>query len=203
MTFMSALFKQKNPLSKLSENDFKMMFAKLEHQKNLFERELRSVDKEIMKNTQTAKTAESEMDRDFATRRLNSNYAQKKSVLDNLQKIENEHRAVSNLLIIKEHERLLKKDGVWSRLSKIDPEKLFSWLAESQINATNKEAIVQQIIQMTEDAMQNTTSAAPSTDKTLDEVLEAIGEVKVDEEEPASTDEEDSTPSETHKLELA
>jgi len=101
---------------------------------------------------------------------LNQKKDMKQSAVVQLEK---ELRGVSNLLILKENERDLKKSGAWKKLEKMKPEKMEKWLTSKTLEQRNRQAVINDIVSMTSEAMESV-----DYDEDLDDILDTIREVK-------------------------
>ena len=101
-------------------------------------------------------------------------------------KTEKELSAVSNLLIIKEHEKDLKAAGIWEPLQKVPPEQLEQRLADLQLQQQDRESRVTTITEITSTAFE--TNGEP--DEGLEDILKAMSAIKEGSLEPETAKEQ-------------
>lgn len=89
-------------------------------------------------------------------RRIESLIYRRKVKLSLQISLENEYRALSNLIVLKEHENYLKNAGVWNNLSAAKPEKLESWLNKMNLRNKDRNGIISEIISITSESSELT-----------------------------------------------
>ncbi|MBC7109085.1 MAG: hypothetical protein H5T41_09950, partial [Methanomassiliicoccales archaeon] len=89
---------------------------------------------------------------------------------------------VSNLMIIKENEAILKNTPTWKILHEMSPEELEQRLTEMQLDTQNLNENLNQMLGYTDQAL--STGVEFETDEELAEILDTIKAVKEGELEP-------------------
>lgn len=174
MGFLSKLFGSKNPVESMKVEDLKIMEIKLNSKIEDLQAEIRRIDDEIKILFEKAKEVKSKSEELSLARRIKTISQKKDMKMSALAQLEKELRAVSNLLIIKEHEADLKSAGIWGNISKLKPEELEKWLISKNLKAKDREELITSVIEMTSTAM----SAGVEHEEDLDEILDAIRAVK-------------------------
>ncbi len=180
MGIFSKLFGSKNPLESMKLDDLRVMEIKLTKKIEELNAEINQVDREINLLFEKAKEAKSKSEELSLARRIKTLSQKKEMKLAAQAQIEKELRAVTNVLILKEHEADLKSAGVWDAIKKLEPEKLESWLISKNLEARNRSELVATVLDMTSKAM--ITGAEYEED--LEDILDAIRAVKEGDLEP-------------------
>ncbi len=180
MGIFSKLFGSKNPLESMKLDDLRVMEIKLTKKIEELSAEINQVDREINLLFEKAKEAKSKSEELSLARRIKTLSQKKEMKLAAQAQIEKELRAVTNVLILKEHEADLKSAGVWDAIKKLEPEKLESWLISKNLEARNRSELVATVLDMTSKAM--VTGAEYEED--LEDILDAIRAVKEGDLEP-------------------
>ncbi len=148
MGILSRLFKGKNPLESLSLNELRGMKVKLEVRMDELSRRMEEIEEEVKKLFEKAKEAKSHSEEVFLARRIKTLTQELNMLRQTYSSIQRELMLVSNLLIIKQHEALLKEVGVWSRLKGVRPELLTRYLAEKRVEAEDREKLVNELVDL-------------------------------------------------------
>ena len=180
MGIFSKLFGSKNPLESMKLDDLRVMEIKLTKKIEELNAEINQVDREINLLFEKAKEAKSKSEELSLARRIKTLSQKKEMKLAAQAQLEKELRAVTNVLILKEHEADLKSAGVWDAIKKLEPEKLESWLISKNLEARNRSELVATVLDMTSKAM--ITGAEYEED--LEDILDAIRAVKEGDLEP-------------------
>ncbi|RLI86066.1 MAG: hypothetical protein DRP01_04950, partial [Archaeoglobales archaeon] len=130
-------------------------------------------DREIELVLESAKKVRTKSDEISLARRLKTLKQKKEMKLKAQAKLERELRMVSNLIIVKEYQEDLESAGVWSKLKKMDPEKVEEWLVERNFEEMSRDEMISQVIAMTSSAMDKGVEF-----EDLDEELEVIRAIK-------------------------
>ncbi len=174
------LFGSRNPLESMKVDELKVMEIKLNRKIEDLRNDIRQIESEIQILFEKARSARDKSEEISIARRIKT-LAQKKDMkLAAQAQLEKELRAVSNVLILKEHEEDLKAAGVWEKVRGLDPEKLESWLISKNLEARSRDELVSTVVEMTSMAMRT----GISYEDDLDDILDAIRAVKEGEMEP-------------------
>ncbi len=176
----SKLFGSRNPLESMKADELKVMEIKLNRKIEDLRNDIRQIESEIQILFEKARSARDKSEEISIARRIKT-LAQKKDMkLAAQAQLEKELRAVSNVLILKEHEEDLKAAGVWEKVKGLDPEELESWLISKNLEARSRDELVSTVVEMTSMAMRT----GISYEDDLDDILDAIRAVKEGEMEP-------------------
>ena len=174
------LFGSRNPLESMKVDELKVMEIKLNRKIEDLRNDIRQIESEIQILFEKVRSARDKSEEISIARRIKT-LAQKKDMkLAAQAQLEKELRAVSNVLILKEHEEDLKAAGVWEKVRGLDPEKLESWLISKNLEARSRDELVSTVVEMTSMAMRT----GISYEDDLDDILDAIRAVKEGEMEP-------------------
>lgn len=177
---LSKLFGSKNPVESMSIDELRIMEIKLNKKIEELQSEVKQIENEIQVLFEKARVARTKSEEVSLARRIKTLTQKKEMKLAAQAQLEKELRAVSNVLILKEHEQDLKSAGVWDKLKRLKPEQLESWLISKNLEAKDRDEIVTSVVEMTSMAM----TAGVSYEEDLDEILEAIRAVKSGDMEP-------------------
>ena len=160
-------------IASLKIKDLRLMEIKLNKKIDDLNNEIRFSEDSIQKLFEKAretKTRSEEITIANRIKTLNQKKDMKQSAVIQLEK---ELRGVSNLLILKENERDLKKSGAWNKLQKMKPEKMEKWLTSKTFEQRDRQEVLDNIVSMTSEAMESV-----DYDGDLDDILDTIREVK-------------------------
>ncbi|RLI75892.1 hypothetical protein DRP04_13095, partial [Archaeoglobales archaeon] len=177
---LSKLFGSKNPVESMSIDELRIMEIKLNKKIEELQSEVKQIENEIQVLFEKARVARTKSEEVSLARRIKTLTQKKEMKLAAQAQLEKELRAVSNVLILKEHEQDLQSAGVWDKLKRLKPEQLESWLISKNLEAKDRDEIVTSVVEMTSMAM----TAGVSYEEDLDEILEAIRAVKSGDMEP-------------------
>lgn len=185
MGIFSKLFGNKDPIESMKPEDLRIMEIKLNRKIEELQTEAREVETEIEKLFEKAKASKSRSEELTFARRIKTLSQRKEMKIAAQAKLDKELRAVSNVLIIKEHQDDLQAAGVWEKVKKLEPEKLENWLVTQNLEAQERDEIVSSIIDMTSTAM----LTGVEQEEDLEEILSAIRAVKDGDLEPEEAEE--------------
>jgi hypothetical protein len=177
MEIFTKLFGKKNPIERMDVDELREMEIRLNHRIDSLNSEVKPLDLRISALFEQAKATKSKNEEINLARRIKTISQKKEMKLAALAQMEKELRAVSNLLILKEHERDLKTAGVWDRIKNINPEDLENWLIKEKITATDREGLISTVTEMTTQAME--TGIEPEED--IEDILTVIRTMKSEE----------------------
>lgn len=185
MGIFSKLFGSKDPVESMKTEDLQLMEIKLNRKIDELQAEVREAENEVSKLFEKARASKSKSEELTLARRIKT-VSQKKEMKTAAQaKLDKELRAVSNILILKEHKADLQAAGVWDKVKKLEPEKLENWLVTQNLEAQDRDSIVSSIIDMTSTAMM----AGVEQEDDLEDILSAIRAVKEGDMEPDEAEE--------------
>lgn len=180
--FFSKLFgSKKNHIDSMNVDELRVTEVKLSKKIEELQREVRDIEKEIQLLLEKARLTKTKNEEISIARRIKTLTQKKEMKVKAQLKLEKELRAVSNLIILKEHEDDLKSAGVWDILGRMSPEELENWLISKELEAKNKDELVSEIIGMTSTTM---SIGADYEEEDLDDILETIRAVKRGDLEP-------------------
>ena len=145
---LSNIFRR-NPIKSLDHKKLKETETILRAKSRELLIEIKRIENEIKLTFEKSKQASSRLEETSLARIIKTLTQKREMKAAALAKVEKELAAVSNLLIIKEHEADLKAAGVWEPLQKLPPEKLEPYLTGLQLNQQDREARVKTITDMT------------------------------------------------------
>jgi hypothetical protein len=180
MGIFSKLFGNKDPVESMKTEDLRLTEITLNRKIDEIQVEIRESESEISKLFEKARASKSKSDELTLARRIKTLSQRKEMKTAAQAKLDKELRAVSNILILKEHKADLQAIGVWEKVRKLDPEKLENWLVTQNLEAQDRDSIVTSIINMTSTAMMT----GVEQDEDLDDILNAIRAVKEGDLEP-------------------
>ena len=185
MGIFSKLFGNKDPVESLKSEELQLMEIKLNRKIDELQAEIRTTENEISTLFEKARASKSKSEELMLARRIKTLSERKEMKTAAQAKLDKELRAVSNILIVKEHKADLQAAGVWDKVKKLEPEKLENWLVNQNLEAQDRNSLVTSIIDMTSTAMMT----GVEKDEDLDEILNAIRAVKEGNLEPDKAEE--------------
>ncbi|HII00931.1 TPA: hypothetical protein HA351_04520 [Methanosarcinaceae archaeon] len=185
MGIFSKLFGSKDPIDSMKTEDLRVMEIKLNRKIEELQAEVRATESEVAKLFEKAKAAKSKSEELTLARRIKTVSQRKEMKIAAQAKLDKELRAVSNMLILKEHQADLQATGVWDKVKKLEPEKLENWLVNQNLEAQDRDEIVSSIIDMTSTAM----LTGVEQEEDLDDILSAIRAVKDGDLDPEEAEE--------------
>jgi len=180
MGLLSKFFGPKNPLD-VPLKDLLENQMRLEAQIEKVERELRAIEAEIAELFERAKKAKSRSEELTIATKIKTLNKRKKNLQATHAQLNKQLMLVSNLLIIKENEELLKGTPTWKMLRKMSPKELEEKLVEMELDARNFNESLERMLGMTDRTIGVGDFEA---DEELEEILSTIRAVKEGELEP-------------------
>ncbi|MFO7966093.1 MAG: hypothetical protein R6U44_00645 [Archaeoglobaceae archaeon] len=180
MEFLSKLFGSKNPVESMNIEELKEMEIKLNNKSDNLQKEVNEIENEIQVLFEKAREAKTKSEEQSFARKIKTLSQKKDMKLSAQGQLEKELRAVSNVLILKDHKSDLKSAGVWDKISKLKPEELENWLISKNLEARDRHDLVSSVVEMTSSAMN--TGEEPDDD--LEDILDTIRSVKKGDMEP-------------------
>lgn len=180
MEIFTKLFGRKNPIELMHADKLREMEIRLDHKIDSLNSEVKPLESKISALFEEARATKSKNEEINIARRIKTISQKKEMKIAALAQLEKELRAVSNLLIIKEHERDLRTAGVWDRIKDVNPEDLENWLVKAKINATDREGLISTVTEMTTQAME----MGNEPDDDIKDILDAIHTIKNEEYSP-------------------
>lgn len=174
MGLFSRLFGARNPVDSMSPKDLRVMEIQLTRRIDEVAGEAKKIEAEIAILFEKARSTSSKNEEVSLARRIKTLSQKKEMKLAAHAQLDKELRAVSNILILKEHEADLKSAGVWNRLKNLEPGALEDWLVQKNLEGQNRNDLISTITQMTSSAM----ATGVEDDEDLDDILSAIRAVK-------------------------
>lgn len=171
---------RKNPIDKLDPKKLKTSEGTLKLKSRELLLEVERIENEIKLIFERSKKAKSRLEETTLARRIQTLTQQCEMKSAAHAKIEKELTAISNLLIIKEHEDDLKSAGVWNFLRKVSPDKLQEHLTELQLAQEDRGDQVQTITEMTSSIFE---PVSPQEEE-LGDILRVMDAIKQGEMEP-------------------
>ena len=181
MGLLSRLFGAKNPVDSMNPKDLRIMEIQLSRRIDEVAAEAKRVDGEIALLLEKARSPLSKNEEISLARRIKTLSQKKDMKLAAHAQLDKELRAVSNILILKEHEADLKSAGVWNHVKDLEPDALEDWLIKKNLEGQNRSDLITTITQMTSSAM----SVGVEDDEDLDDILGVIRAVKDGSLDPA------------------
>jgi hypothetical protein len=176
---LSRIF-HKNPIKKLSSDELKDMELNLNVKTDRLTEEVARIEQEIQKLFQKGKETESHLEEVSLASHIKTLCRKKELKAAAHAQLEKELRAVSNMLIIKEHETDLKNAGVWEPLERIPPADLEAYLIERKLEAEDRQAAVRVVTDLTSSILNPTTGY----EEGLEDILSVMREVRQGKLEP-------------------
>ena len=181
MSIFSKFFGKKNPLGiplpKLNESKIK-----LDYQIQKIENELASIDREIAVLFEKARTARSKSEELTIATKIKTLNQRKKNLQRTHAQLNKQLMLISNLVIIKENEAILRGTPTWELLRNMSPEELERNLAEMQLDARNFSENLNQMLGITDQTIG--AGIDFEEDEELAEIMQTIHAVKEGELEP-------------------
>jgi hypothetical protein len=184
MGLLSRLFGVRNPVDSMSPNDLRVMEIQLTRRIDEVAGEAKRVEVEIALLLEKARSPLSKNEEISLARRIKTLSQKKEMKLAAHAQLDKELRAVSNILILKEHEADLRSAGVWNRVKDLEPDALEDWLIKKNLEGQSRSDLITTITQMTSSAM----STGVEEDEDLDEILSVIRAVKDGSLDPTDVD---------------
>lgn len=184
MGLLSRLFGVRNPVDSMSPNDLRVMEIQLTRRIDEVAGEAKRVEVEIALLLEKARSPLSKNEEISLARRIKTLSQKKEMKLAAHAQLDKELRAVSNILILKEHEADLRSAGVWNRVKDLEPDALEDWLIKKNLEGQSRSDLITTITQMTSGAM----STGVEEDEDLDEILSVIRAVKDGSLDPTDVD---------------
>lgn len=181
MGLLSRLFGAKNPVDSMNPEDLRIMEIQLTRRIDEVSAEAKRVDGEIALLLERARSPLSKNEEISLARRIKTLSQKKDMKLAAHAQLDKELRAVSNILILKEHEADLKSAGVWNHIKDLEPDELEDWLIKKNLEGQDRSDLITTITQMTSSAM----SVGVEDDEDLDDILGVIRAVKDGSLDPA------------------
>jgi len=181
MGLLSRLFGAKNPVDSMNPGDLRIMEIQLTRRIDEVAAEAKRVDGEIALLLERARSPLSKNEEISLARRIKTLSQKKDMKLAAHAQLDKELRAVSNILILKEHEADLKSAGVWNHVKDLEPDALEDWLIKKNLEGQDRSDLITTITQMTSSAM----SVGVEDDEDLDDILGVIRAVKDGSLDPA------------------
>ncbi|MCL0088998.1 hypothetical protein M1O53_01285 [Dehalococcoidia bacterium] len=171
---------RKNPIEKLSRDKLKEMELRLKVKSGKLTAEVAEIEAQVQQLFQKSKEAKSRLEEISLANRIKT-LAQKKDMKGAAHAdLEKEIRAVSNLLIVKEHQADLQAAGVWEPLQKVAPEELEKYLIEMKLKAEDRQGTVRMATDLTSSMLK----PAVEHEEGLEDILAVMREVREGKLEP-------------------
>ncbi len=181
MGLLSRLFGAKNPVDSMNPKDLRIMEIQLTRRIDEIAAEAKRVDEEIALLLERARSPLSKNEEISLARRIKTLSQRKDMKFAAHAQLDKELRAVSNILILKEHEADLKSAGVWNHVKDLEPDALENWLIKKNLDGQNRSDLITTITQLTSSAM----SVGVEEEEDLDDILSVIRGVKDGSLDPA------------------
>jgi hypothetical protein len=180
MGLLSKFFGPKNPLD-VPVKELMRDQMRLEAQIEKIERELRAIEAEIAELFERAKKAQSRSEELTIATKIKTLNKRKKNLQATHAQLNKQLMLVSNLIIIKENEELLRGTPTWELLRKMSPSELEEKLIAMELDARNFNESLEKMLGMTDRTIGVEDFEA---DEELEEILSTIRAVKEGELEP-------------------
>jgi len=181
MSLLSRLFGRKNPLD-IPLHELNESRIKLEVQIQKIENEMAAIDLEIGRLFEQAKEARSKSEELTIATKIKTLNQRKRNLQRTHAQLNKQLMLISNLLIIKENEAILKETPTWNLLRKMSSEELEKHLTEMQLDAQNFNDVLNQMLGITDQTIG--AGVDFEEDEELAEIMETIRAVKEGELEP-------------------
>jgi len=181
MALFSRFFGKKNPLD-IPLSQLRETHVKLDMQIRKIEAEMLEIDRQIALLFEQAKKAKSKAEELTIATKIKTLNQRKKNLQNTHFQLNKQMMLVSNLMIIKENEAILKNTPTWKILHEMSPEELEQRLTEMQLDTQNLNENLNQMLGYTDQAL--STGVEFETDEELAEILDTIKAVKEGELEP-------------------
>lgn len=174
MGILSRLFGPKNPVDSMNCEDLRMMEIQMTKRIDGLRYEIRQVDAEIAFVFDSARQVNHKAEEIGYAKRIKTLTHRKEMKLSAISQLEKELRALSNILILKDHEADLKSSGLWECIGGIDTDELENWLIKKNLDGQNRDSLITDITMLTSQAI----SSGRERDEELDGILETIRAVR-------------------------
>ena len=171
---------RKNPIESLDPKKLRTTESTLKTKSRELLLEVERIENEIKLNFEKSKKSSSRLEEKTLAARIKTLMQKCEMKSAAHAKVEKELTAISNLLIIKEHEADLKAAGVWESLRKVSPDKLQDHLTELQLVQEDREDQVKTITEMTSSMFK----PVDSQEEELGDILKVMDAIKQGEMEP-------------------
>lgn len=171
---------RRNPLKHLDKRKLREAEVKLKAKSNQLQEDVQHIEENIEFLFLKSKKGKSKLDDTTLARRIRTLTQKREMKVAAQAEIEKEITAVSNLLIVQEHEADLKAAGMWDPLQKVEPERLERYLADMQLKQQDQETQTKMITEMTSAVLQP--SVEPDED--LNDILKVMDALKEGSMEP-------------------
>ncbi len=181
---LSDIFRR-NPIKNLDRKKFREMEFELKKKSSELLFEIAGIENQIKSLFEKSKETSSRLEEISLANRIKT-LTQKREMKSSAQtRVEKELAAVSNLLIIKEHEADLKTAGIWEPLQKVPTEQLEDYLTTLHLNQQDREARVKTIAEMASTAFK----PAEDREEGLEDILKVMEALKEGTLEPEAAKE--------------
>ncbi|WP_461865215.1 hypothetical protein [Thermococcus sp.] len=181
MSIFSKFFGKKNPLD-ISLPKLKETQIKLEYQIEKLEKDISAIDSEITLLFEQAKKARSKTEELTIATKIKTLNRRKQNLQATHAQLNKQLMLISNLVIIKENEALLRGTPTWNLLRNMSSEELERNLAEIQLDARNFSENLDQMLSITDQTIG--AGVDFEEDEELAEIMRTIHAVKEGELEP-------------------
>ena len=172
---------RRNPIKHLNQNRLREAEVTLKVRSRELLEEVARIENEIKHLFQKSKEVSGRLEEISLANRIKTLTQEREMKAIAQAKVEKELAAVSNLLIIKEHEADLKAAGVWEPLQKVPPERLEGYLTGLQLDQQDSEARVKTITELTSAAFKPSAEQEEGLEGIL-KVMDALKEGKLEPE---------------------
>ena len=181
---LSDIFRR-NPIKNLDRKKFREIEFELKKKSSELLFEIAGIENQIKSLFEKSKETSSRLEEISLANRIKT-LTQKREMKSSAQtRVEKELAAVSNLLIIKEHEADLKAAGVWEPLQKVPTEQLEDYLTTLHLSQQDREARVKTIAEMASTAFK----PAEDREEGLEDILKVMEALKEGTLEPEAAKE--------------
>ena len=185
MSLLSGIFAKKNRIESLNIEDVKISEIQLNKKISDLQMEIHVLEERITRYFAEAASASSRSEEISIARRIDTTSKKREAKLQAQMQLEKELRALTNILILKEHEHDLQSAGVWNALGSLEPDEVEGWLVSKNLNAESHDELVREISRLTDDAM---SVGSDMDEENLAEILHMIDAVKSGDLEPAGAE---------------
>ena len=176
MGIFDTLFGRKNPIDKLKIDELREMEIRLNHKIDALSGEIRSLENKIINLFEDAKKTKSRNEEISIARRIKTVSQEKEMKYAAMAQLEKELQVVSNLLIVKEHERDLRTAGIWDKVRDVDPDTLETWLITKKLTGKSRGEFIDTVNELTSSYMEQ----GVEDNEGLGEILDAMHAMKSD-----------------------
>lgn len=178
---MVRFFGKKNPLDEPIEK-LRDSQIRLDAQIRSIEKEIADIERQITQLFEEGKRAKSKSEELTIATRIKTLSQRKQNLQSSHMQLNKQMVLLSNLLVIKENERILKSTPLYDFLRKMSPEELEEKLTKIQLRAENLKENLSVALGYTERAI----AAGYEEDEEIRKILETIRAVKEGELDPQS-----------------